>query len=510
MKKANLSIKLIGGFMIVACLLLVGGFTGWYSVTLLSKCIEEVNDSRIPDIRGLAVISEARVAIQKSESSLLIPEVASNSDQKAGHMKSLEKNWKVAEEGFKMLEPLPRTKEEAEIWNNLKTAWGNWKKEHNEVIDLLNADKRGEALALSSGKAREAAGHVEGILGDLVSINTKLAEDETNAGATMVKWTKIVTSFGTGLGIAVALVLGIFFARYISRPINNVIKRLIESSDQVATASSEVTQASQSLAEGAAKQAAAVEETSSSLEEMSSMTKHNADNAKQASLLMSNDAKVSYRTITDKMNQMQEVINASVEASAETAKIIKTIDEIAFQTNLLALNAAVEAARAGEMGASFAVVADEVRNLAMRSAEEAKNTADLIAGSVAKIQEASKLFEEINTELSSNRQIARKVTELVGEIAAASEEQSQGINQINNAVMEMDKVVQLNAASAEQYSGASAEMNTQAKYLKNIVGDLRGLVDGQTEGSTNTREEKHVANRLKAFITERKIAAKTA
>jgi methyl-accepting chemotaxis protein len=320
MKNANLSIKLIGGFMIVACLLLVGGFTGRYSVTLLSKCIEEVSDSRIPYIRGLAAISAARVAIQKSENSLLIPEVASDSGEKARHMKNLEKDWKVAEQGFKMLEPLPRTKDEAEIWNNLKTAWVKWKKEHTEAVELLNADKRGEALALSSGKAREAVGRVETLLGDLVVINTKLAEDEMTAGATTVKWTKIVTSFGTGLGIAVALVLGIFFARYISRPINNVIKSLIESSDQVASASSEVTAASQSLAEGAAKQAAAVEETSSSLGEMSSMTKHNADNAKQASLLMSNDARASHRTITDKMNQMREVINASVEAGGETAK----------------------------------------------------------------------------------------------------------------------------------------------------------------------------------------------
>jgi methyl-accepting chemotaxis protein len=502
MKNAKLSLKLIGGFMIVACLLVVGGFAGWYSVTLLSNCIEEVNNSRIPDIRGLAMISEAHVAIQKGERSLLIPEVFKDENEKAQQMNNLVKGWKVAERGFKMVDPLPRTKEETEIWNNFKIAWQNWQKEHNQVLELLKMDKRDEALAHSSGETTKAVKNVDKLLEDLVSVNTKLAAEETDASASTVRWTKVVTSTGTGIGIVVALLLGIFFANYITKPINHVIKRLIESADHVAAASSEVTVASQSLAQGASKQAAAVEETSSSLEEMSSMTKNNADNAQQASLLMSHDSKTSYRVITEKMTQMKEVIDAGVAASLETAKIIKTIDEIAFQTNLLALNAAVEAARAGETGASFAVVADEVRNLAMRSAEEAKNTETLIADSTAKIKEATTLFEQINTELTSNRHIARKVTELVGEIAAASQEQAQGINQINNAVMEMDKVVQSNAASAEEYSGASAEMNTQAKYLKNIVGNLKDLVEGQARGVTNSKEANAVAYRLKALMTD--------
>jgi methyl-accepting chemotaxis protein len=502
MKNARLSLKLIGGFMIVACLLLVGGFAGWYSVTLLSNCIEKINDSRIPEIRGLAMISEAHVAIQKGERSLLIPEFFKDDNEKAQQMSSLAKDWQMTERAFKMVDPLPRTKEETEIWNNFKIAWQTWQKEHNQAIELLKMDKRDEALAQSSGETRKAVITVDKLLDDLVSVNEKLAAEENESTALTVRLTKIVTSVGTGIGIVVAFLLGAFFANYITKPINHVIKRLIESADHVAAASSEVTAASQSLAEGASEQAAAVEETSSSLEEMSSMTKNNADNAQQASLLMSQDAGTSYRVITEKMTQMKEVINASVAASVETAKIIKTIDEIAFQTNLLALNAAVEAARAGETGASFAVVAEEVRNLAMRSAEEAKNTETLIADSTAKIQEASTLFEQINTELSGNRQIARKVTELIGAIAAASQEQAQGINQINNAVMEMDKVVQLNAASAEEYSGASAEMNTQANYLKNIVGNLKDLVEGQSRDTASIREVHSVAHRLKALMAD--------
>ena len=292
------------------------------------------------------------------------------------------------------------------------------------------------------------------------------------------------TSLLLVLGLAVFIVIlscG-FFMNYVSVSIVGRIKRISEGLNEgahlVVSASSQVASSSQSLADGASEQAASLEETSSSLEEMSSMTKQNAENAQQASLLMSNDARLSYRAITDKIALMQEVIKANVGASEETSKIIKTIDEIAFQTNLLALNAAVEAARAGETGASFAIVADEVRNLAMRSAEAAKNTGSLIADSTAKIQQASTLFEEISADLSGNRHIAKKVTQLVSEIAEATQEQAQGINQISIAVAEMDKVVQLNATNAEESASAAHNMNAQAERLKNAVGDLTGLVGG--------------------------------
>ena len=172
-------------------------------------------------------------------------------------------------------------------------------------------------------------------------------------------------------------------------------------------------------------------------------------------------------------------------ASEETSKIIKTIDEIAFQTNLLALNAAVEAARAGEAGAGFAVVADEVRNLAMRAAEAAKNTADLIEGSVKKIKEGSELVEKTNTAFEEVTKSSAKVGQLVGEIAAASSEQAQGIDQVNKAIGEMDKVTQQNAANAEESASASEEMNAQAAQLKDIAAQLLAAIGGDGAGSHN-------------------------
>ncbi|HQN17662.1 MAG TPA: methyl-accepting chemotaxis protein, partial [Syntrophobacteraceae bacterium] len=226
---------------------------------------------------------------------------------------------------------------------------------------------------------------------------------------------------------------------------------------------------------------ASLEETSSALEEVTSMTKQNADNAIQANRLMMESSTIvnqANQTMADLTTSMNEISRAS----EETQKIIKTIDEIAFQTNLLALNAAVEAARAGEAGAGFAVVADEVRNLAMRAAEAAKNTAALIEGTVRKIKEGNQLVEKTNQDFQQVSASVTKSGELVGEIAAASQEQAQGIGEVNTAVAEMDKVVQQNAANAEESAAAAEEMNAQAEQMKEYVGELVKLV-----GSTDSR-----------------------
>ena len=292
------------------------------------------------------------------------------------------------------------------------------------------------------------------------------------------------------MGLVVALVIGIFLAFYITvsitRPIRRVIEGLTLGSQQVASASGQVSSASQSLAEGSSQQAASIEETSSSLEEMSSMTKQNSENASQADLLMK-EANVVVKKANESMNQLTSSMEDISKASDETSKIIKTIDEIAFQTNLLALNAAVEAARAGEAGAGFAVVAEEVRNLAMRSAEAAKNTANLIEGTVTKVRDGSNLVTKTSEAFIQVATSSAKVGELVGEIAAASREQSTGIQQVNIAVSEMDKVIQQNAANAEESASASEEMNAQAETMNDFVNELVGLVEGNTAAISSRR-----------------------
>jgi hypothetical protein len=290
-------------------------------------------------------------------------------------------------------------------------------------------------------------------------------------------------------GITLFLVY-FMISRLIVKPIKKAIFGLTEESDQILSASSQISSTSQSLAEGAAEQASSLEETSSSLEEMSSMTKQNADNANQAKAMMAETKKI-VEKVDSHMGKMAGAIAEITRTSEETGKIIKTIDEIAFQTNLLALNAAVEAARAGEAGAGFAVVADEVRNLALRAAEAARNTNDLIDNTIKAVKQGNELTSATRDAFRENVAVAGKVGQLIDEIAAASQEQAQGIAQINKAVSEMDKVTQQTAASAEESASASEELTAQAEQMKCYVSDLVATIGGQggqTAGRTLIRQ----------------------
>ncbi len=289
---------------------------------------------------------------------------------------------------------------------------------------------------------------------------------------------QIITLVG-GMIVLVTLIMTVMITRSITKPINQVVEGLQDSAGQVAAASGQVSSASQSLAQGTSDQAAGIEETSASIEEMASMTKHNAENANQANTMMIDTSQV-VNEANRSMGELTESMKEISSASEETAKIIRTIDEIAFQTNLLALNAAVEAARAGEAGAGFATVADEVRNLALRAADAARNTTDLIEGTVKKIKIGSEIVGRTNEAFSKVSTGAKKVGEIIGEIKAASYEQSQGIEQINKAITEMEKVVQKNAANAEESASASEEMNAQAETLKGFVRQLTSLVGDRT------------------------------
>lgn len=263
----------------------------------------------------------------------------------------------------------------------------------------------------------------------------------------------------------------------ITRPIHRITAGLHEGTEQVASASMQVFSASSQLAEGASQQAAAIQQTSSSLEELSSMTRRNADHAQLANQLLEQTTQTADRT-NDTMIDLTACMADITSASEETQNIIKDIDAISFQTNLLALNAAVEAARAGEAGAGFAIVADEVRNLAVRTAEAAKNTAGLLETTVDKVKGGAVLIDKTSQEFYDMAVNVSKIGELISEISAASNEQAQGIAQISQAVSEMNEVVQKNVSTSNETAAASEQMTAQAEALRAYKGDLEILVHG--------------------------------
>ncbi|HIJ89511.1 MAG: methyl-accepting chemotaxis protein [Desulfobulbaceae bacterium] len=361
------------------------------------------------------------------------------------------------------------------------------KKLHESAVAIkgsLASGGPGEALAVYTAQTLPALQSVQSLLNKIrEEARGRLLTDQGMLDAA------VKTRLFSGVIAVVALALGLgvafFIVRGISATLKQVSQSLNEGAEQVTAAAGEVSSSSNSLAEGASQQATAVEETSASLEELGAMVKQDADNARQADELMKEASQV-IRSADESMKKLTVSMDEISAASNQTQKIVKTIDEIAFQTNLLALNAAVEAARAGEAGAGFAVVADEVRNLAMRAAEAAKNTSELIEGTVQKITSGNALVSETSGSFCVASQATARIGTIITEMAGALNQQENAIREVNQAIHEIDTVTQNNAAVAEESASFSEELNAQAERMKVSVGHLLEMVGG-LEGSATAR-----------------------
>jgi len=316
--------------------------------------------------------------------------------------------------------------------------------------------------------------------------STKAAVDELRGGQEITKEKAMaeVKMFGLffivgGVISLVAVGLFAFFVvQMLVRSINTIVRDLDESADRISEEAQATASTSQTVAEMAAEMAASLEETSASLEEITAMVQQNDTNSAEANSSMKQNEAIGSRANVNVAAMQLSMQNIKKDSDA-IASIIREIEAIAFQTNLLALNAAVEAARAGEQGAGFAVVADEVRNLAQRTAQSARNSSDLIERAIANVNEGLQKVNEVVAESKDVVDGSRKVAILVEEISTASHEQTQGVLQINKAVTEMDTGTQQMAANAEELAAASEAVTSQTLMLRDNIGHLTRLVEGE-------------------------------
>jgi len=477
MQNWTITKRIVAGFSIIVALSAIMGMLAWNSMRVIGEQANELASDTIP---GLALQGTILQNQGTAHLTLIRHVLATRPEEKQAYETVLKD---IAETNATLLGELEKTcntPEERDYVQKMKQARQDYVAARGPILQISNAGKNDEAMAelLKSGRATYNA--LVKISSEFVSFESKGATSAANAIQLRTKSSKIMLASVVLGELAISTFLGFLVVAGLNRVLKRVSSSLGDGAEQVTSAAGQVSSSSQTLAEGASEQAASLEETSSSLEEMSSMTKRNADNAQKA-----NELAKQARSAADKGAGDMKTMSAAMEAikisSDDIAKIIKTIDEIAFQTNILALNAAVEAARAGEAGMGFAVVADEVRNLAQRSAQAAKETAGKIEGAIAKTGQGVDISSKVAATLNEIVTKVRQVDELVAEVAGASREQTQGITQINTAVGQMDKVTQSNAANAEESAAAAEELNAQAETMKQSVAELLQLVGGRNQ-----------------------------
>jgi methyl-accepting chemotaxis protein len=475
----TISRRIIVGFTIIVLITIALGVFSLWRLTGLAGDVAVLADNSIP---SLLLLREAANVSRDNLISLLQIDSEGSAERNGELEQKIAANTARRDELLKNYEALVSDEEDRRLFEEIKRARDVMTASRSRALELLKQGKAQESRALQQEAVIPDYQKYLGAIDLDVDYNAKLASSYADEGKSSARLSVRLIASALALVIFLAIALAWIVIRSTNRALNNITANLDRGAVQTASAARQVSMASQTLASGASEQASSVEETSTSLEEMSSMIRATAENAEKAKGLASESRSVA-ETGSKTMSEMTQAMAAIDASSAEVAKIVKNIDEIAFQTNILALNAAVEAARAGEAGAGFAVVADEVRSLAQRSAAAAKETADKIEVAIANSRKGSQCTAKVEESLL---QIADKVSStdsLVADIAIAAREQAQGIEQINVAIAQLDKVSQSNSASAEESASAAEELDAQAETLKDQVTKLRQLVGGDSSAA---------------------------
>jgi methyl-accepting chemotaxis protein len=473
MKNWTIGKRITAGF---ACLIFIGLVLGAFTYARLSAI--KAHSDHISR-RAIPIVEICGRVQRKAEYNLrTIYKLVSSTDQAdrarlEGDIKAtMAENTKAYDD----LERLVKSPSGCELLDKTKAARAVYGRVRDAVFLLSHQNTtNASAYRLARTQMDPACERYIAALGALMDCSKAESDAGTKAIEVAVLSSQRSALAGLGLSMVVGVGVAVSIIRGTTKALSQVAIALDDGAAQVASAASQLSSTSQTLAEGASEQAASLEETSASLEELSSMTQRNAENSQRANDL-SKQARSAAETGAADMQAMSAAMSAMKTSSDDIAKIIKTIDEIAFQTNILALNAAVEAARAGEAGMGFAVVADEVRNLSQRCAQAAQETAAKIEGAITRTSQGTDLCAKVSQVLGEILTRARQVDELASEVAGASREQSQGFTQINIGVGQMDKVTQGNAATAEESAAAAEQLNAQSKAMRHSVRELLALV----------------------------------
>ncbi|QDV79334.1 Methyl-accepting chemotaxis protein II [Planctomycetes bacterium K2D] len=484
--KMSVKAKLLLAFTIVAA---AGGAQGWFAMNQMGQIQDSMGNLYNRELVGLSNIKEANTSLIKIGRAVRNSIIETDMDKLKEVSASYDAIVAGFQEQFASASEQFYTEKGRQTISSVERIIPEYLTATRTVIDLALQNKNEEAAA-GVAKMRGLADQLDNVFTELSETKTAVAEQSFQASQALYQRASMLVIGVIIATVAAALALGWYIARWIATALLEV--------DQIAqivlVASQQLSGAAEDLSAGAQESASSLEETASSLEEITATVRQNADNADEA-----NQVSNASRQTAEKGGQVVgECVTAMSEinhASKKIAAIITTIDEIAFQTNLLALNAAVEAARAGEQGRGFAVVAGEVRNLAQRSAASAKEIKDLIQDSVGKVEKGTDLVNKSGSTLEEIVNSVKKVTDIVGEIAAASREQSTGIEQVNVAVTQLDQVTQTNAAQTEELSATSVSLTDQAETLQRVVAQFNLTNDSHHQAVKPSRTG---ASRIKA------------